>query len=419
MAFDVYVSYAEEDSQWIHENLVEELEESSNLSVCLRSRDFDSDLSLIENRKLFVEKCSSCVLVFSKNYCKKASEWSYFTKLIKSKEDKSITGLLDNKGILCIYLSECNVPELFSKQKMLDWTAEDLRDLFWQRLIKFLKTAKKKSDIKKALSGKLKDCSNTNLKSAPKMNLSNTLEDAEVLENLNVKSNEELETEENENQKEEEEEEEQEKTTNVSDYILFDNVYPHLVSSSFCAEDEDLTRDDLEDLTLKMEDVKTMMLLQENNTPPADEQKIGFQQPGITGKNKHFEKFESQKEQMEVLDALQTMMEKFQSRYDLFAVQNQNNNNVMLILRKKRYRRILKNFEDCILQAVNGKKNSALIHSLPFVMDMLEGNQDIHGFQCCCCGNLFHSQRALDIHLDFCVKQHWKDLMKFTPKYKY
>ena len=427
MAFDVYVSSAEEDNQWVAD-LVEEIEEN-NLSVCLRSRNFNADLSLIENRKKFVEQCSSCILVFSKHYCKKASEWSYFTKFIKSKNDKSFSGFLDNKGILCIYLTECNIPELFGKQKMLDWTAEDLRDVFWQRLIKFLKAAKKKSDIKKALSPKVKhgisaiepNSDNPSTILINKMEENESLKGEEILLLDKQKARKE-ESNENDQVKEDEEDDfinwnNADEIEKVNDYILFDNVYPHLVSSSFCAEDEDLTREEVESLTLKMEDVNTIMLLNETNNNNHSRKNPVSNKHVKNDKKNALGEFDSQHEQMELLDALQTVNEKFQARFDALSLQCKiNSPDTNLVLRKKRYRRLLKNFQDCLMKAVNGKKDTSLINSLPFVAGMLDDCKDIHGFKCHCCDGLYHSIRALEMHMDFCVKQQWIDLMKFVPK---
>lgn len=442
MAFDVYVSYAEEDNEWVTA-LVEEIEEN-NLSVCIRSRNFDDKLSLIENRKILVEQCSSCVLIFSKYYCKRASEWSYFTKFIKSNNDKSISGFLDNKGILCVYLAECNVPELFAKQKFLDWTAEDLRDIFWQRLIKFLKAAKKKSDIKKALSPKVRIDSTISTDSVEKkldetISTVDFVNDAETNES-SIKSeerftldNKEIESKTNKDSVETKEYEGSEDLVNkynekekISDYILFDNIYPHLVSSSFCAEDEDLTKAEVETLTLKMEDVNTIMLLNENNinnNEPLSKNSQFSKKLDVTNvKNEcSLDVFESQHEQMELLDILQTINEKFQLRFDALSTQSCSVGSVNNFLdsRKRRYRRLLKNFQDCLMKAVNGKKDTQLINSLPFVAQMLDDCKDIHGFKCHCCDGLYHSVRALDMHISFCVKQQWKELMKFIPKKHY
>ena len=426
MAFDVYVSHAEEDKQWVTE-LVDEIEDNC-LSVCLRSRNFDGDLSLIENRKMFVEQCSSCILVFSKHYCKKASEWSYFTKFIKSKDDKSISGFLDNKGILCVYLSDCNIPDLFKRQKMLDWTAQDLRDVFWQRLIKFLKVTKKKSDIKKALSPKIKlqsnsealpdDCFNNNHSTdAMQNNQENSHVQNRLIEDLSIE-NDETSVEQNglehDDLYENDDNDFEASPGKMADYILFDNVYPHLVSSSFNAEDEDLTKEEVENLTLKMEDVNTIMLLNENNTSTtgldSSTPKKYAQKAGRT-----LDEFATQHEQMELLDALQTVNEKFQMRFDVIMLQKNIENVAYLDLKKKRYRRLLKNFQDCLVEAFNGKKDTPLINSLPLVLEMLEDRKDIHGFRCHCCDGLYHSERALHMHLEFCVKQQWKELMKFIP----
>ena len=197
----------------------------------------------------------------------------------------------------------------------------------------------------------------------------------------------------------------------VADYILFDNVYPHLVSSSFKAEDEDLTKEEIENMTLKMEDVETIMLL---NEKPCNNNNIDQGKPHTIPTQLVFQ-FESQHEQMQVLDALQTNQERIQNKLDSISMSEHSTENLFQA-KKRRLRRLVQRYQDCVMQAVNGRKNGELISNLPFVLDMLDENIDVHGFKCNCCNGLYHSKRALDLHMVYCIRDQWLKLMNYVPK---
>lgn len=491
--FDIYISYAKEDFDWVQE-LVEEVEQNG-LKVCWDIRDFDKDISSHDNRNRLIEKCSSCLLVFSKSYCKRASEWSYFTKFLKktNSEKHSVTDVLETKAVVCIYLSECNIPSLFSKQKMLKWTDMEYSDIFWQRLIKYLKSAKKKVDVKKALISKFQNVvnskedekeivqdinSNTNKSSI--LDVSRSNESVKEIDNTNNNESSsdehnipkpislpediaslknsiaektkkmyshkieesskclktvQISNEVNNSQKtdvkvavQEQQIEEIQKVTstkaslnerlaesadfdndekvdselNTSSYKMFETVYPHLISNSFSAEDEDLTKEDVDKLTLKMEEMETIMLLNEKPAVGSDASAM-FDKSLDTGIKQKSE-FDSQHEQMQLLDILQSLYERVQNAMDRLTPSIDN------LSRKKRYRRVLQRYQECIMKVVNGRKDLVLIQNLPLVSEYLEDIED--QCKCYCCGNLYHSKRALELHLGVCVKETWTQLLK-------
>lgn len=511
--YDVYISYAKEDSDWVRE-LVEEVE-SAGLKACWDIRDFNKEISSHENRQKLVSQSSSCLLVFSKAYCKRASEWSFFTKFLKSKvnsnDDKhSVTEVLDNKFVICVYLSECKIPSLFSKEKILKWTEAEYSDIFWQRLIKYLKSAKKKVGVKKALISKFQNISrdkedhgndtqidmvnvsynsnnssiqddlkdqilenedsdsrnnneeyiNDKEKLAPKSIAENTKkmfgkinEHNKCLQEVhtsiyNTSEDDKLSTEKKQNEIKDppkinsqvlqgseknqgdtatidkisntieniqtnKDDDNEESTVNsdlntTTSYEMFESVYPHLISSSFCAEDEDLTKEEVDSLTLKMEEMETIMYLNEKSPTSQNnasfQENISFEFSEVVPMEKQKSEFDSQHEQMQLLDILQSLHERIQGAMDKLAP------NAANVSRKKRYRRLLKQFQDCIMKVVNGKKDSMLIQNLPLVSEYLEEIED--QCKCYCCGNLYHSKRALELHITVCVKETWAKLVQ-------
>lgn len=505
--YDVYISYSKDDTDWVQE-LVEEVE-LQGLKVCWSVRDFDKNISANENRSQLVERCTSCLLVFSRSYCKRASEWSFFTKFLNtgSKQDKhSIKDVLEKKAIICVYLSECNIPSLFSKQKMLKWTEVEYSDIFWKRLVKYLKSAKKKVhstyEVKKVLESKFSDEVNDSIQiseiqelpkyednldksnkykslgtnstvvqidsgskiaiNTKKMYISNNNDytskcpnsqdtdynetshkensdinqlDKKQLQFLQIEKNEDkifndletpIDAKKNNSDTTSEElyspaiqkcdtlgeiqhknDDKENDLITASNYEMFNTVYPHLVSSSFCAEDEDLTKEDVEKLTLKMEDMETIMLLNETsstdiNTSLCDDA-ASYKSP-----TKEKSEFDSQHEQMQILDILQSLHERIQFAMDKMKP------TVDCVSRKKRYRRLLQRYQDCIIKVVNGKKDTVMLQSLPLVSNYIEEIED--QCKCYCCGNLYHSQRALELHLAVCVKDTWTGLLQRKSK---
>lgn len=464
--FDVYISYAKEDSDWVNE-LVEEIE-SHGLKACWDRRDFDDDVSSHENRSRLVERCSCCLLVFSKVYCKRASEWSFFVKyLTTSKEEDTkmeitMESMLSRKSIICVSVSQCNVPSSFSKQKMLKWYDFEYSDLFWKKLVKRVKSAKKKNNIKQALLSNAKislanvnetdsigeidknngfekkskrsihEESNNNIlnKNESKVNHTKIAHNTKTMYRENRHTNDDKHdffpqhSSNNNNMTEDlvscnitnklisvgdlsqdqdsSHEDEGEENNSTTQYEMFNVVYPHLISDSFCAEDEDLTKEDVDKLTLKMEEVETIMYLNEKQKTLTDDSTTTQEIATI----KKPSDFRSQHEQMQLLDILQSLHEATQNKLDKIAASTSERN----ALHKKRYRRLLRRYQDCIMNVVNGKKDVRLMESLPLVFQYLNDVEST-GFKCYCCDNLYHSARALEIHLDVCVKQAWCELM--------
>ena len=178
-------------------------------------------------------------------------------------------------------------------------------------------------------------------------------------------------------------------------YTMFNNVYPHLVCTSFTAEDEDLTKEEVENLTLKMEDIETIMALNvhSNERDNSPLKKINC--------NENISNFTSQYEQMQLLDILQNIHDRIRRKIELCSNST----------KKRHYQRLIKLYDQCIMMTVNGHKIHQLLAKLPLIKTFLL-EDDLHGHKCCCCDSLFHSKRALEMHFKLCVNNEWISLMK-------
>lgn len=425
--FDIFVSYAKRDKSWV-KKLVQKLEDNG-FSVCWDVRDFDPSLTRSENREINVKHSSVCILIFSRNYLVNRSEWLYYLPYLKSKNKTTVKDLLESKEILCILIDDCDIPDEFSEQVMLDWTETEIRQHFWRKIFKFVKAVKKRLSVKKALitvnkvipSHELKKPDKDALELSPIVNSrdykkkpeseqndntsifdSHTTTDSGYLEGDEARNvtnteevNDELKFAENTIKRSPEPlvdgGESMQSVIESPNYAMYDNVYPHLISDSFTAEDEDLTKEDINNLTLKMEDIETIMFVNKQKVQDNFEYK----------NNSKLVSFHSQYEQIKLLDALQNLYERLNNKVTM--CQN--------VLRKNCYKRLISRYNTCIINALNGKKDIAMLSDLPLLADFVDVS-DLHGVQCCCCDTLFHSQRALDIHLEECVKSHWIALMR-------
>ena len=69
-AYDVYVSYTEDDQLWVRQYLVPELEGKLRLRLCVKDRDFPPNEPEIHSMERSLDVSKKIVVVFSANYAK-------------------------------------------------------------------------------------------------------------------------------------------------------------------------------------------------------------------------------------------------------------------------------------------------------------------------------------------------------------
>nr|KAG5694086.1 hypothetical protein BaRGS_033705 [Batillaria attramentaria] len=74
--YDVFVSYASEDLQWVREHLMPELEERLGLRLCIHERDFIPGHPIVDNIEESVQTSKKVMMVFSVEFAQ--SQWCQF-----------------------------------------------------------------------------------------------------------------------------------------------------------------------------------------------------------------------------------------------------------------------------------------------------------------------------------------------------
>ena len=395
-AKEVFVSYCIRDKNWVDTLLEFFRDKSFNIQLeCLN----DSGLETVDKDHLEIpDNLVPCFIILSEYYythfnAKLNRYLDHYRKQRNTTAD--LKTLLDSGRILVI-----NLDGIFNidNVKMLNWPRGTEREqhLFWKKLEKYIYSLLKRNSIKSILSqqvqhlNRIKEQNEKNEKdfNKEKEALGGTVSGESDSNMEKLPDDEMLET--------------SRKETFFSSaydpndvrysYKHFDHVYPHLLSDSFNAADEDLSKDDVENLTLKMEDIETIMML---NTP----EKPSMSKEKSKNKIKNYEKFSTIHEQMEILGVLQEFHQKL-----LLKIQNEKHGP-----KKNSYKRLLRRYDEAIYLTLNGNKDTLELQELPFLRDVLQNENTF--CKCCCCDKFFHSSRALQIHIPSCVSSAWKDLL--------
>ena len=393
-AKEVLVSYCVRDKDWV-DTLIEFLHDKSfNIHLeCLN----DSDLETVDKNHMEIpNRLVPCFIILSEYYythfnVKLNSYLDHYRKHRNNTADLKM--LLDSGRILVI-----NLDGIFNVDNvnMLNWPRDTEREqhLFWKKLEKYIYSLIKRNSIKSILSQQVQHLNRIKERNEKYFNkekeaLAETVSKESYSDMKKLPHGEMLET--------------SRKETFFSSaydpndvrysYKHFDHVYPHLLSDSFNAADEDLSKDDVENLTLKMEDIETIMTLSTPEKPSMINEKI-------KKRIKYYEKFSTVHEQMEILGCLQEYHQKL-----LLKIQNEKHGP-----KKNSYKRLLKRYDEAIYLTLNGHKDTLALQELPFLRDVLQ-NKNMF-CNCCCCDKFFHSSRALQIHIPSCVSSEWKNLLQ-------
>ncbi|XP_076452636.1 toll-like receptor 2 type-2 [Babylonia areolata] len=133
--YDVFLSCAEEDEDWVLRHLLPHLEGKRGLRVCFHKRDFLPGKNILDNIVDSVKSSKKFVLVFSKHFA--LSRWCLFEL------DLCLGHVLDNDdALVVILLDDASSRDLTSTMKAvlgtmtyIQWQeCPDVRASFWRRL---------------------------------------------------------------------------------------------------------------------------------------------------------------------------------------------------------------------------------------------------------------------------------------------
>ena len=74
--YDVFVSYAEEDDDWVRDHLMPELEGRLGLRLCVHQRDFHPGRNILDNIEDCLESSKKAMMIFSTHFAR--SQWCQF-----------------------------------------------------------------------------------------------------------------------------------------------------------------------------------------------------------------------------------------------------------------------------------------------------------------------------------------------------
>ncbi|XP_007670000.1 toll-like receptor 2 [Ornithorhynchus anatinus] len=144
--FDAFVSYSEEDSYWVENLMVQELEHSNPpFRLCLHKRDFVPGKWIIDNIIDSIEKSHKTLFVLSENFvksewCKYELDFSHF-RLFDENNDSAILILLEPIEKKAIPQRFCKLRKIMNTKTYLKWPSDETeRETFWLNLKSAIKT---------------------------------------------------------------------------------------------------------------------------------------------------------------------------------------------------------------------------------------------------------------------------------------
>ncbi|XP_004685392.1 PREDICTED: toll-like receptor 2 [Condylura cristata] len=140
LCYDAFVSYSEQDSNWVENLLVQELEHfDPPLKLCLHKRDFVPGKWIIDNIIDSIEKSHKTIFVLSENFvksewCKYELDFSHF-RLFDENHDAVILILLEPIEKKAIPRRFCKLRKVMNTKTYLEWPLQlAQREAFWQSL---------------------------------------------------------------------------------------------------------------------------------------------------------------------------------------------------------------------------------------------------------------------------------------------
>ncbi|NXJ86181.1 TLR22 protein, partial [Trogon melanurus] len=146
ICYDAFVSYSENDSEWVEDIMVRELEQACPpFRLCLHKRDFVPGKWIVDNIIDSIEKSHKTLFVLSEHFvqsewCKYELDFSHF-RLFDENNDAAILILLEPIQSKAIPKRFCKLRKIMNTKTYLEWPLEeDKREMFWFNLKVALKS---------------------------------------------------------------------------------------------------------------------------------------------------------------------------------------------------------------------------------------------------------------------------------------
>ncbi|XP_005517624.1 PREDICTED: toll-like receptor 2 [Pseudopodoces humilis] len=140
VCYDAFVSYSENDSDWVENTMVRELEQACPpFRLCLHKRDFVPGKWIVDNIIDSIEKSHKTLFVLSEHFvqsewCKYELDFSHF-RLFDENNDAAILVLLEPIQSKAIPKRFCKLRKIMNTKTYLEWPLEeDQQQIFWFNL---------------------------------------------------------------------------------------------------------------------------------------------------------------------------------------------------------------------------------------------------------------------------------------------
>ncbi|NWI52413.1 TLR22 protein, partial [Calyptomena viridis] len=140
ICYDAFVSYSENDSNWVENIMVRELEQACPpFRLCLHKRDFVPGKWIVDNIIDSIEKSHKTLFVLSEHFvqsewCKYELDFSHF-RLFDENNDAAILVLLEPIQSKAIPKRFCKLRKIMNTKTYLEWPIEEeQQELFWFNL---------------------------------------------------------------------------------------------------------------------------------------------------------------------------------------------------------------------------------------------------------------------------------------------
>ncbi|NWH52728.1 TLR21 protein, partial [Fregata magnificens] len=146
ICYDAFVSYSENDSDWVENVMVRELEQACPpFRLCLHKRDFVPGKWIVDNIIDSIEKSHKTLFVLSEHFvqsewCKYELDFSHF-RLFDENNDAAILVLLEPIQSKAIPKRFCKLRKFMNTKTYLEWPLEEeQQEMFWENLKGALKS---------------------------------------------------------------------------------------------------------------------------------------------------------------------------------------------------------------------------------------------------------------------------------------
>ncbi|NXX46097.1 TLR21 protein, partial [Tricholaema leucomelas] len=146
ICYDAFVSYSENDSDWVENTMVRQLEQACPpFRLCLHKRDFVPGKWIVDNIIDSIEKSHKTLFVLSEHFvqsewCKYELDFSHF-RLFDENNDAAILVLLEPIQSKAIPKRFCKLRKIMNTKTYLEWPLEEEKqEVFWENLKEALKS---------------------------------------------------------------------------------------------------------------------------------------------------------------------------------------------------------------------------------------------------------------------------------------